>query len=634
MKTLPPDRVRVILAGAGIFLAGLAYGQVPDSPKPAPAAQPAPAQNSGNGNGGGGQKDNSFLGKDVPFVDPGTETAEFDGRHWNLNNNRIMEARFEKYLNAPEETRAVDQQYQLVIAKILNLLAPSNATGENIDQSFALLSRGSLFDIDAHLCDSIADTVYSAWKAINAQNRLVAANASLDRERTQEYWNATHASAGSGYRDAASSSQNGKNSKNSGNPNTQSTLEMYEDQMQAAQHTKRIVEIEGLIKTNSVKRELDSIQTKVEFQALILQLFMQRRFQHVLIATRFYRAIFSDGDTKLNVSKDTKDFFEKTSGMPPTVGTLDSMANEAIRDVREGVQAYLYLLDKQELESASKRLAEAFVEGEYVPEIRTLPRDKKRQALEFSHKSYQLISALDVKDYTLAEQLVNELTKTAKDFDSSKPMGLIETSKQIAAMHIAKARNAALKGDNQTLETELTEATKIWPRNPALIEISAQIFKVGDVQQKAVIDFDDLLSQKNYRQIYDDRARFIGALGFYPDKAAKLKEVLQNMETIEVAIMRADEMVRQNNYPGAWESVEKIAQQFPDDTKLSKTRADLTPHAADFVRTLQDAQDMEKRDQIGASLALYLKAKKIYPASDFAGEGVDRLVKKIIPDNT
>jgi hypothetical protein len=43
---------------------------------------------------------------------------------------------------------------------------------------------------------------------------------------------------------------------------------------------------------------------------------------------------------------------------------------------------------------------------------------------------------------------------------------------------------------------------------------------------------------------------------------------------------------------------------------------------------------MEKRDQIGASLALYLKAKKIYPASDFAGEGVDRLVKKIIPDNT
>ena len=45
------------------------------------------------------------------------------------------------------------------------------------------------------------------------------------------------------------------------------------------------------------------------------------------------------------------------------------------------------------------------------------------------------------------------------------------------------------------------------------------------------------MSQKNYRQIYDDRARFIGALAFYPDKAAKLKEVLDNVQTIEVAIL-------------------------------------------------------------------------------------------------
>ena len=37
--------------------------------------------------------------------------------------------------------------------------------------------------------------------------------------------------------------------------------------------------------------------------------------------------------------------------------------------------------------------------------------------------------------------------------------------------------------------------------------------------------------------------------------------------------------------------------------------------------------------EVGASLAYYLKARKMYPASDFAGEGVDRLVKKIVPDS-
>ena len=614
---------------AWVFIgASVAWAQVPDAPAPAPAASSsAPAQPA---KAGGGQQKGGFLGKDVPSFDPGSEVMTWDGKNWNVNNNRIFQARFEKYLNAPEETTATDRQYQTVIAQILNFLAPGNASTQNIDAAFRLLPRGSSFEIDARLCDSLADAVYSAWKAQRSQDRLVAANDALDTERRQQYWNATHASAGEASREASST---GQSAKGKGGAKTASSMQSYEDTMQQGQHTKRITEIETQIKANQVKRELSSIQAKVEFQALILQLFLQRRFQHVLMATRFYRSVFTDGDTKLNVGKDTKDLFEKSSGMPPTVGTLDSMANEAIRDVREGVKAYEFLLQKNELESATKRLAEAFTVGEYVPEIRTLPREKKRQALAFSQKINQLISAIDVKDYALAEKLVQELETLAKDFDNSKPMAAIETSKHVAEMHLAKARNAALKGDNQTLEAELTAATELWPRNPALAELSKKIFSQGDVQQKAVIDFDQLLSQKNYRQIYEDSGRYIAAIGFYPEKQAQLKEVLESMKTIEGALMRADEMVKQNNYPGAWESVEKIAQQFPDDNKLSKTRADLTPHAADFVRTLQDAQDLEKRDQVGASLAHYLKARKIYPASAFAGDGIDRLVKKILPES-
>ncbi len=80
-----------------------------------------------------------------------------------------------------------------------------------------------------------------------------------------------------------------------------------------------------------------------------MQLFLQRRFQHVLIGTRFYRDIFSSGESKLEVGTDTKDLFAKSSGMPPTVGTLDSFAHEAIRDVRESIQSFHFLLQKDEL---------------------------------------------------------------------------------------------------------------------------------------------------------------------------------------------------------------------------------------------------------------------------------------------
>ena len=628
MKTSPLFLVCCGILGAG----SLALAQVPD-PAPAPAAAPA----AGGGGAapaaaGGGQSKGIGLGKDVPMFDPGSEIMTWDGKSWNVNNNRIFQARLEKYLNAPEATTESDRRYQIIISNVLNLLAPTNASGQNLDAAFRLLPQGSSFDIDARLCDALADAVYSAWRAQRSQDRLANANAALEQERTQQYWNAEHASAG----DTVKRSPATGNSARRGGGNNQqpqTTNQSFEDTTKQAKFSTRIAEIEALMKANGVKRELNAIEAKVQFQALIVQFFMQRRFQHVLMATRFYRSVFADGDTKLNVSKDTKDLFEKSSGMPPTVGTLDSMANEALRDVREGVAAFNYLLEKNELESATKRLAESFTMGEYVPEIRTLTREKKRRALEFVQKTNQLISALDVKDYALAEQLVTDLGKIAKDFDNSKPMAKIETSKALAQMRLAKARNAALSGDKVTLETELAAATELWPRNPQLAEMSRMIFAKGDVLQKALLDFDQLLSQKNYRQIFDDKARFIAATAQDEERAKQLNGVLDSIQAIEIAMMQSNAAAQQGNYAGAWENLEKISSKYPDDNKLSQTRANLTTQAADFVRTLRSAQDLEKKDQTGSSLAWYLKARKIYPQSEFATEGVDRLVKKILPDS-
>jgi tetratricopeptide (TPR) repeat protein len=603
------------------------FAQVPDAPTANPAA-PAPAPTtaapaSGGAPATGAPKSGpTFLGRDIPSFDPGTEILSWDGKNWNVNNNRIFQARFEKYLNAPEETTAEDRQYQAIIAHVLQLLAPGNASRENVDTAFRLLARGSNFDIDARLCDALADAVYTVWAAQRQQQRLAMANETLEQERKKHEWNAKLSGERGSFEQTVTKSR-----KSGDSTNTTATKEV----LTLTPYLTRLAETTARIKANEVKRELSEIQAKVEYQALIVQLFLQRRFQHVLMATRFYRAIFGDGDSKLNLGNDTKELFVRSAGMAPTVSTLDSLANEAIRDVREGIRAFEYLLSNDEMESATKRLAEAFTMGEYVTDIRTLPRTKKRRALEFAHKSNQLISALDVRDYGLAEKLVKEIRALAKDFDWSKPTGLIEAKKVEARFRVAAARNAALSGDRQTLEKELAAAAEVWPQNPELADISQKIFEQGDVQQKAIVDFDQLMSQKNFRQIFDNSARYLAATVLYPDRKTQLEEVLNNMRTIETAILRADEMRKQSNYAGAWESVETVAPQFPNDTKLNQVRADLTTQAADFVRTVRGAEDLEKRDQIGASLAWYLKAQKIYPASEFARSGIDRLKKKILP---
>ena len=68
---------------------------------------------------------------------------------------------------------------------------------------------------------------------------------------------------------------------------------------------------------------------------------------------------------------------------------------------------------------------------------------------------------------------------------------------------------------------------------------------------------------------------------------------------------------------------------FPDDNKLNQVRANLTTKAADFVHAIRQAEELEKKDQPGSSLAWYLKAQCEYPPSEFARQEMDRLSKHI-----
>ncbi|MFC4995929.1 hypothetical protein [Rubritalea tangerina] len=44
-------------------------------------------------------------------------------------------------------------------------------------------------------------------------------------------------------------------------------------------------------------------QSKVQYQAMMVQLFIQRRFQHVVMSARFYNIIYRDGDQAMRIKK-------------------------------------------------------------------------------------------------------------------------------------------------------------------------------------------------------------------------------------------------------------------------------------------------------------------------------------------
>ncbi|MDX2082035.1 MAG: hypothetical protein SFU53_14715 [Terrimicrobiaceae bacterium] len=644
------------------------------------------------------QMNEGFVGRDIPAFDPGSEVVAYDGKIWNINNNRLFRARFEKFLNAPPATSDEDRRYRETVAQILELLTPGNTTRDKQEQALKLLRQASDYPDDANLCITLADAVYAARTTLGQIDRIKRENELLEKERQRLEWNAGV---------AARNPLTGPTPRKD-DPLAQENAKIERD-ARLASGNRQLNEVSQTIENNKLRIATLEMNAKGHMQALILQFFATRRFQHVLIGNRLYRTIFTDSDGSLDMFKRMADalpanrdagqikmgatldpqvsgeakggtvvgggastdggagggtYFvpqgqsfsargikadiqnvgveslvggmataaQAVSKLINSLSQLEGLANEAIRDVNEGVEAYKFLLAQNELRSATERLAETFAIGEFLPSVRLLTRDDKRRALQFTQLNNELLAALEVNDLTRAEALAKEIQAIASDFDASKPLAKIETARMVSSLHLAKARNAAAAGDRETMEAELKAATAIWPRNPALAELAGSIFSQSDVQQKAIVDFEQLLGQKNYRRIAEDQLRFIAATAMYPDKQEQLRKVLEQITGIEAAIIRAQEIEKRGDAAGAWESVERAFQQFPDDNKLNQVRADLTTKAADFVRALRQAEDLEKRDQPGSALAWFLKAQRAYPASDFAREGIERVTVEILPD--
>ena len=83
----------------------------------------------------------SFLGKDVPFLDPGTNIVTWDGKSWNISNNALFQARFEKFLNAPSSITPPETEYQETLQQIMDKLAPGRITPDQPTRPFSCWRR-------------------------------------------------------------------------------------------------------------------------------------------------------------------------------------------------------------------------------------------------------------------------------------------------------------------------------------------------------------------------------------------------------------------------------------------------------------------------------------------------------------
>lgn len=616
-----------------LLLAGIAHGQVYTPPAaPRQPAQPAaPPQDTAAAPAK--QPAASPFGQEIPMLDPSAETITVGGVAIPLGDNRLLKARFEKYLSQPPENDKETIQYRETITEILATISPFRAGGPDLYSAFKRLPSASTYPGDANLCMSLAESIYMAMLAKQDVNGLNKLNLTMEQEKKaiqmEADWKARHE------RDktlndtkAAGAGAKGSANKNAQAPGTGNNSLQYTDIV------RRIVEIEALKKANIVRTEAQTLRTKAQYQVTMIQWFVQRRYEHVLMAARFYNQIWKDGDATLRVDKDSdvSKLFSESVGVSPTVSSLDSLSNEAIREVAKYVEAFDLMLTRNELHSASQRLMEAYALGEYLAPVATLPLEKKRRVAEYVRDLHELYGTLQARDYTKTKELATRLKAAAKDFPSSKVDSAIAAYTLASDLAIEEAKAHLLARDNDKAAEKVRAATEIWPTNPKLSEFRTLVNQSSGL---VVIrnDFDRLLGEGNFREIARRQYEIAPAIQGDATREDAFKQIMTNLMKIEAALGKAAEFSKVGQDYAAWEQLAELREQFPDDPKLGRELELLAPKVADFTKALDKARQFESRTpkQTGSALSWYLKAHSIHPQSKLAKEAKDRLAREILP---
>jgi hypothetical protein len=631
MKTIP----LCLLVG----LASPAFAQV-YTPPANPGAPAAPAVPIDNSPAPQRQAPASPLGQEIPMLDPSAETITVGGIAIPLGDTRLLKARFEKYLSQPPETDEDAEEYRKNIDEILGTISPFHSGGPDIKGAFKLLPRASSYPGDANLCMSLAESIYMALLAKKDVNSLNQLNQSMEQEKIEiarkADWDARHerdpvlgntTPAGGGGGGGANGG-GGNANQPARNPGSGTNSLKYADTL------RRIAEIEIMKKENRVRTEAQTIQTKAQYQVTMVQWFVQRRYEHVLMAARFYNQIWKDGDQTLRVDKgsDVSKLFSQSLGISPTVSSLDSLSSEAIREVAKYIEAFDLMLSRDELHSASQRLMEAYALGEYLAPVATLPLEKKLRIAAYVRDLHELYGTMQAKDYVKGKELNAKLKEQAKDFPSSKVDSVIAGYTLASDLAIEEAKAQLIAKNNDKAAEKIKAAAEIWPTNPKLEEFRDLIGTLGPVVV-ARNDFDRLLSEGNYREIAKRQYEFAPAIQGDSTRMDAFKQIMENLQEIEGAIGKATEFARMGQNYGAWEQLADIRERFPDDPRLGRELELLAPKVADFTLALNKARQFESRTpkQTGSALTWYLKARSIHPPSEQAEKGIQRLLDEILP---
>jgi len=607
--------------------------------KPENAANPANSPTPAKGNGSDMSSALDYLMNRKPqdgsmgkqAFDSGkrgeTKAIADDAVGSHRNEDQEMRARFERYLSMAPVPQETLNEYFTKMKQVSTLLRD-----KQIFPAWKQLHELADYTmIDAGISRELANRVESIWNTDKASAGIDRKNEAIRKDVKTSNRNADMMSEqimddeieyqrklNQGNRQKQQGQQT--NQTNGGVPQMpqdggnapQPSVAGLEGKLQLTEEYLRSLELKARIKLNELKQEKLLEQAKTNFSEYISALYNSGRLNHVVLAADFYRKIFEEAEYPVDMAKQV------------------NASLEIQRDVQSAIEVFRYKADRGQLSGASDSLQTAFMTNELSAAVLGLERPLKEKVADFNASLDQMRNLIEARDFGNLEILLQNVKKTATDFDTTKPMAIVNGVKLESKMRLGKAKLAAQQGDLKLAMEEFQAAAEAWPGNPDLQDKALTFFDTQDMKSQALVEFDRLVEEQNYRAIFDKQLGFAPAIKGDAKREEALRTALLSIKDAEMASEKANVLMLNGDFFGAWETIELASTKLPDDKKLNKLRADLSGRSAEFVSAINKARDAEGRNEIGFSITWFVNAQRQYPASQIANEGIERLSKKLL----
>ncbi|MFZ0435035.1 MAG: hypothetical protein WAL87_03540 [Chthoniobacterales bacterium] len=525
-----------------------------------------------------------------------------------------LQGAFEAYLEAREVDPLEADSRSRKIREAVRLLGPGVAAPQDLGKAYGLLQQLAADPIDEGRCRMLLNAVVRASRVLGRNQDPGTAEKDLRKQQEILVWNARIEKKISEER----SSDPG--SKVKGKPTPTPTPRSATEE--------RLAKVTEEISNIELGAEVSDIQVRLELQDLAFRFLQRGDYDEAILAVRFYRGLFSDSIAPIRLGPDERSQIAPR-GAAPTLGDLENLASQSNAKVAESLAGCSLLLEGCYPVSAAKQLTAAFALGSRTIPLRTYPSASKeiiRQQLLSEKRIRELMSQ---KDYAAALATLDEISRNCRDFDTVALRASIGSSRSLAAVRLAAARQAVNMGRPEEALRELREASAIWPYNPELPVVAEQVMGDAVIQRSCVEEFDRLHAARQVMEIERQRGRLEPVIASLPGRQEQLLGDLREARLITEAMDRGRRLRDFGSLVGGWEVAEEVFRRYPGQQELENLRKELLPGVEPLAKGINEAQRLEGQAPASA-LARYLSLQRSYPQSVFAAEGVSRVSAQLL----